>query len=94
MAVPSYGNELISFCEAKGLAQVRRLRHVENHFHSLDWERVDKWVAMKEAELRDESVAISRQALANSKRATKLAVFALILSLVMAGQKLVEWYSR
>lgn len=47
---------LIPFCESKGLVEVRRLRHIENHFHILDQATVDKWIAVMEAELRDKIV--------------------------------------
>lgn len=94
MAVQSYADDLIPFCESTGLTEVRRLRQVENHFHNLDWERVDKWISAKEAELKDESVQIARDALRNSRLATRIAIFALILSLGMAAQKLIEWHSK
>jgi hypothetical protein len=91
MAVPSYGAKLISFCESQGLANVRRLRHVENHFHSLDWAVVDKWISVKEAELKDEAVSIARKALSNSERAERradrsnnIAIAAIMLSAATA----------
>lgn len=40
-----------------------------------------------------ESVAISRKALHNSRFATRIAVIAAVLSVVLAIQKLVEWYA-
>jgi len=72
MAVPSYGDKLISFCESEGLAAVRRKRHVESHFHSLDLAAVDKWLSVKDAERADESLSISRKALFISKIAIAL----------------------
>jgi len=53
MAVPSYGTGLIPFCKSNGLAEVRRLRNVENHFHSLDWAAVDKWISVEQEARRD-----------------------------------------
>ena len=94
MAVPSYGIGLFQFLESKGLAEVRRLRLANNHFHSLDWQAVDNWISVKESELRDESVTIARKALANSQSATRLATGAIVLSIAMALQKLIEWYSK
>jgi hypothetical protein len=94
VAVPSYGDRLIPFCESQGLAAVRRLHQVENHFHSLDWLRVDAWISVKESELKDESVSIARKALANSRLATRIAISAIVLSIAMAVQKIIEWYSR
>jgi len=41
-----------------------------------------------------ESVAISRTALQNSRFATRIAVIAVVLSVVLAVQKLVEWYAK
>ena len=41
-----------------------------------------------------ESVAISRKALDNSRFATGIAVIAVVLSVVLAIQKLVEWYAK
>ncbi len=72
MAVPSYGDKLIPFCESQGLTNVRRLRKVENHFHSLDWDGVDRWLSVKDAERSDESLSISRKALLISKIAIAL----------------------
>ena len=94
MAVSSYGIKLIQFCDSEGLTEVRRLRHVENHFHSQDWSAVDKWIAVKESELKDESVSIARKALSNSRLATNIATLAMVLSIIMAIQKITEWYSK
>ena len=41
-----------------------------------------------------ENVAISRKALDNSRFATGIAVIAVVLSVVLAIQKLVEWYAK
>ena len=74
MAVPSYGEKLIPFCESKGLREVRRLRHVDNHFHRLDWAGVDNWLLVKDAERSDESLSISRKALFTSRIALMLSI--------------------
>ena len=65
---------------------------------------VEGWVKIKEAERasaassrkearEEESLAISRKALANSRSATRIAMIAMILSTIMAIQKIIEWYS-
>ena len=94
MAVSSYGIKLIPFCDSQGLTEVRRLRRVENHFHSLDWKAVDNWIDVKESELKDESVYIARKALSNSRLATNIATMAMVLSTIMAIQKIIELYSH
>ena len=82
MAVPSYGSDLVPFLESQGLETVRRLRKIENHFHSLDQAGVDKWISVKESELRDEGVSIARKALSNSTWAKWIAITALIVSTI------------
>lgn len=82
MVVARYGKDLIPFCESKGLAEVRRLRNVESHFHALDQPLVDRWVSVKEAELRDESVSIARKALDIARRANIYAIIAMILAVL------------
>jgi len=74
MAVAPYYENLIPFCDSQGLAKVRRLRQVENHFHNLDWAGTDAWLSVKEAELRDESLSISRKALLTSRMAMALSM--------------------
>ena len=51
-----YNEGLFPFCESKGLKEVRRLRHIENHFNFIEQSLVDKWITVKEAELRDKVV--------------------------------------
>jgi hypothetical protein len=50
-------------------------------------------VARSEARA-EESLSISRQALSNSRMATRIALSAIALSIIMAGQKVIEWYSK
>ncbi len=52
------------------------------------------WLATKDTERSSESLAISRKALSNSQLATRIAVCAIALSIVMAIQKIVEWYFK
>ena len=52
------------------------------------------WLASKDTERATESLAISRKALSNSRLATRIAISAIVLSIAMAIQKIVEWVSR
>jgi len=87
MAVAPYGEKLIPFCEETGTLEVKRLR-LQNHFHSLEWAEVDKWLLIKDAEateraeLRDEiNLSISRKALRISIWATIIAIIAIAVSI-------------
>lgn len=100
MAVVPYGDKLEDFLASQGPLEVRRLR-LQNHFHSLDWQAVDTWLSVKDVEGKvraddrsEESLSISRKALRNSDRATNIAISAIVLSIIMAIQKLIEWYSK
>jgi hypothetical protein len=100
VAVPSFGPKLTEYCESLGALEVRRLR-LQNHCHSLDWRPVDAWLAVKEAEGKaraeeraEESLSIARKAFVNSRRATSIAICAIVLSIIMAIQKLIDWFSR
>lgn len=94
MAVPSYGSGLVPFLESQGLETVRRLRNVENHFHSLDWAVVDKWVSTKEAELKDEAVSISRWALRISISALMFSIIAIIINNIEKISQFISWFSK
>lgn len=50
-------------------------------------------LSRKEAR-EEESLSIARKALSNSQRATTIAIFAVVVSVAMAIQKLIEWLSR
>lgn len=52
------------------------------------------WLEGKKVERSEESLSISRKALANSKSATVIARIAITLSTIMAVQKVIEWYSK
>ena len=65
---------------------------------------VEGWVRMKEAERasasasrkearEEETLSIARKALSNSRFATRIAISAIVLSITMAIQKIIEWYS-
>ena len=107
MAVPPYGDKLVPFLESVGSLEARRLKLI-NYFHSEDWQNLARWLAIKEVEGKarsdersEESLSISRQALrnsdkalSNSRLATSIAISAIVLSIIMAIQKLIEWFSR
>ena len=88
MAASEFGEKLIPFCESQGLAAVRRLRHVENHFKAHEQAAVDRWISVKESELRDES---SRKALLISKIAITLSAIAIMLSV---KDQVILWFSK
>ena len=65
---------------------------------------VEGWVKAKEAERasfasarkesrEDETLSISRKALVNSERATRIAISAIVLSIIMAAFSIIKWYS-
>jgi hypothetical protein len=55
--------------------------------------RSTETAARKEAR-EEEGLAISRRALANSQLATRIAIVAIVLSVVMAIQRVIEWLSK
>ena len=48
-------------------------------------------VAARVEDREEEKLEISRKALRNSEKATRIAIIAIILSVVMAIQKVIEW---
>ena len=90
------GLEAVSAALAKGDGS---LATVGGEFHS----QVELWVRAKEKEVSataasarsearsEESLSISRKALRNSDRATWIATSAIVLSIIMAIQKIIEW---
>ena len=93
-------DEVFPRCEQLGEAAVRRMIEC-NEFEILDAECARKWLRLRESE-RDirsnerveESLSISRKALSNSRLATRIAVLAIALSIVMAIQRIIEWLSE
>lgn len=81
MAVPSYGDKLIPFCKSQGFTKVLRLRKVENHFHSLDWDGVDRWLSVEQEHRRDrrENITLS------------VAIVAAIIA-VIAARADIKWF--
>ena len=50
--------------------------------------------AVRAEEREEESLSISRKALRNSERATRIAISAIALSISMAILALIQWYSK
>jgi hypothetical protein len=51
--------------------------------------------AAARAEAREEeSLSISRKALSNSERATRIAISAIVLSIIMAAYEIIKWLSK
>ena len=104
MAVPPYREKLVPFLESSGTLEVRRLR-LQNHFHSEDWQAVDRWLSVKDAEGKaraderaEEALSISRMALRNSAWAKWIAIVAMIVAIIANHSQisgfLGQWFSR
>ena len=61
---------------------------------STSHEIVLSWLASRDTERATESLSISRKALSNSRLATRIAISAIVLSIAMAIQKIIEWFSH
>ena len=61
---------------------------------SKSYDIVLAWLAIKEAARADESLSISRKALSNSQLATRIAISAIVLSAIMAIQRIIAWLSH
>lgn len=61
---------------------------------SMSHDIVLSWLASKDTERTTESLSISRKALSNSRLATRIAISAIVLSIAMAIQKIIEWFSK
>ncbi len=85
---------LIPFCESKGLKEVRRLRHVVSHFNAVEYALVDNWIAVKEAELRDEAISISRWALRTSISAFIFSIIAIAINSSEKISQFILWFSK
>lgn len=86
--------------ESLGEAEVRRLL-ATNGIHITKQEPARLWLTLKEAEAKaradnrsEESLSIARQALTNSKFATKIAICAVVLSVAMVILKFIEWHAK
>lgn len=93
-------DEVFPRCDKLGEPAVRKMIEC-NEFEILDSECAKKWLRLKESERTirsderaEESLSISRKALSNSRMATRIAVLAIVLSIAMAAQKIVEWLTK
>lgn len=87
--------------ESLGEAEVRHRLESKQGLHSLEWESARAWLAAKETDRAvrsdgraEESLSIARKALDNSRLATRIAILAIVLSIVMAIPKIIEWSSK
>jgi len=87
MAINPLGDKVESYCETHGLTEVCRLC-AQNHFHSLDWDRVDNWPSVKESEAKDkrdsDTASIAREANRIAKQARNISLIAAIAAIVAA----------
>ncbi len=99
---PEKHAELLAEFDAMGEARVRHLVQL-NHWASDTYRKntSQEWLLLKESERaartdarEEESLSISRKALSNSRLATRIAISAIVLSIIMAIQKLIEWSSK
>lgn len=99
---PEEHAKLFAEFEALGETKVRHLRDI-NHWASDQYRNItsQEWLIAKDAERAarasaraDEQLSIARKALRVSERAQRLAISAIVLSIVMAIQKIIEWLSR
>ena len=88
MAVPPYREKLIQFLESVGTLEARRLK-LQNHFHSEDWQALDRWLSIKEAEGKarsddraEESLSIARNAFSISCEALRFSRIATIIAVI------------
>jgi hypothetical protein len=72
-------------------------RQMGNTLDSPNHQLCLSWLTGKESELRDkreeETLSIARKALDNSRLATRIAISAIVLSIIMAIGQIIEWYS-
>jgi hypothetical protein len=82
-----------------------RERLARREYHSEQVPIVQEWLRRKEearssaaaarGETREEeNLSISRKALSNSVRATRIAISAIVLSIIMATLEIIKWYSK
>lgn len=82
-----------------------RERLARREYHSEQVPIVQEWLRRKEearssdaaarSEKREEeNLSISRKALGNSERATRIAISAIVLSIIMATLEIIKWYSK
>ena len=108
MAVAPYGEKLDSLLESIGPVEARRLK-LQNHFHSEDWQALDRWLAIEEvkskarAELRDEEhLSIARKALLLDSKALRFTIITAIIALIaivvdmrfQLSEQAISWFLR
>jgi hypothetical protein len=64
----------------------------ENHNFCLSW--LFEKESVRKDEREEETLSISRKALDNSRLATRIAISAIILSIIMATYEIIKWYSK
>ena len=89
-----------SLCDSLGVVEVRA-RLLGQQFHVGQRQAVEGWLSRHESSVKvrdeersEESLSISRKALSNSERATRIAISAIVLSIIMAIYEIIKWYSR
>ncbi len=93
-------DETFALCDSLGVVAVRE-RLLLGQFHSGQKPHAVAWLSLHESSVKDraeerseESLSISRKALSNSRLATRIAISAIVLSIIMAIQKIIEWSSK
>jgi hypothetical protein len=92
-------DETFSLCASLGVVVVRE-RLLLGQFHVGQKPHAEAWLSLHESSVKDraeareeESLSISRKALSNSERATRIAISAIVLSIIMAIYEIIKWYS-
>ena len=90
-------NSTFKLCDQLGVVAVRE-RLKLGRFHVGQKSHAEAWLYLHESAVKDraeerseESLSISRKALSTSRLATRIAISAIILSIIMAIQKIIEW---
>lgn len=89
--------------ESLGPEEVR-LRLSLRTWSPIDKEFAEEWLAHEDGKAEraatarsearsEESLSISRKALVNSRLATRIAISAIVLSIIMATYEIIKWYS-
>jgi hypothetical protein len=100
MADPYDKEATFALCKEVGVTAVRE-RLLLGKFHVGQKPHAEAWLSLQEASVKDraeerseESLSIARKALSNSRLATRVAISAIVLSVAMAIQKIIEWSSK
>ena len=79
--------------ERWGVPPFHKADSVELWLKSKSDARIAEAASRKESR-EEESLSIARKALTTSRSATRIATSAIVLSIAMAIQKIIEWYSK